>query len=111
MRAGMAGDWPAAKEAFDARYYDSRLGIGSVRADEPGEVQAALAVAGADTVAWYGVRLFADNLGQQPPGDDFAQLVDVEEEAGRRHPFRSVAALTHTIGRVEGQTERRADSP
>ena len=111
MRAGMAGDWLAAMEAFDARYYDNRLGIESVRADEPGEVQAALTVAGADTVAWYGVRLFADNMGPQPPGDDFAQLIAVEEEAGRRDPFRSVAALTHTIGRVKGRVDRGEDSP
>jgi S-adenosylmethionine-dependent methyltransferase len=104
MRAGMAGDWLAASQAFDARHYDNRLGIEAVRADEPGEVQDALAGAGADTVAWYGVRLFADQMGQRPPGADFDQLIDVEEEAGRRDPFRSVAALTHTIGRVKGRS-------
>jgi S-adenosylmethionine-dependent methyltransferase len=103
MRAGMAGNWVAAIEAFDARHYDNRLGIESVRADEPGEVQAALAVAGADTVAWYGVRLFTDHWGQLPLDDEFAQLVAAEEEAGRRDPFRSLAALTHTIARVDAR--------
>jgi SAM-dependent methyltransferase len=100
MRAGMVGDWAAAVEAFDARHYDNRLGIQAVRADEPGEVQAALAAAGADTVAWYGVRLFTDHWGQQPPEHDFAELIEAESEAGRRDPYRSVAALTHTIARV-----------
>ena len=33
-----------------------------------------------------------------PP--DSASLVDAEEEAGRRDPYRSVAALTHTIART-----------
>lgn len=100
MRAGMTGNWAAALEAFDARHYDNRLGITSVRADEPGEVQAALTAAGATVVAWYGVRLFSDHLGQLPPGRDFPDLVAAEEEAGRRDPFRSLAALTHTIARL-----------
>ena len=103
MRAGMTGDWPGAIEAFDARLYDNRLGIEAVRADEPGEVQAALAEAGADTVAWYGVRLFTDHWGPQLPDDRFAQLIEAESEAGRRDPFRSVAALTHTIARVRSR--------
>ena len=100
MRAGMTGDWSAALEAFDARHYDNRLGITSVRADEPDEVQVALNAAGATVEAWYGVRLFSDHWGQRPPGRDFADLVAVEAEAGRRDPFRSVAALTHTIARL-----------
>ena len=100
MRAGMTGDWSAALEAFDARHYDNRLGITSVRADEPDEVQVALNAAGATVEAWYGVRLFSDHLGQRPPGTDFWDLVAAEEEAGRRDPFRSLAALTHTIARL-----------
>jgi hypothetical protein len=40
MRAGMTGDRAGALEAFDARHYKNRLGIESVRADEPGEVLA-----------------------------------------------------------------------
>ena len=100
MRAGMRGEWAAALRGFDARTYDNRLGIEGVRADEPSEVRAALAAAGATCTSWYGVRLFTDHWGQQPPGDDFMQLVAAEEEAGRRDPYRSLAALTHTIARV-----------
>jgi S-adenosylmethionine-dependent methyltransferase len=100
MRAGMRGDWPTALEGFDARSYTNRLGIEAVRADEPSEVQAALTATGATCTAWYGVRLFTDHWGAERPGDDFAQLLAAEEEAGRRDPFRWLAALTHTIARV-----------
>jgi S-adenosylmethionine-dependent methyltransferase len=100
MRAGMTARWAECIDAFDARTYDNRLGVESVRADEPGEVQSALERAGATTVAWYGVRLFTDHWGDEPPGSDFPDILAAEEEAGRRDPFRLVAALTHTIARV-----------
>jgi S-adenosylmethionine-dependent methyltransferase len=100
MRAGMTARWAQCIDAFDARTYDNRLGIESVRADEPGEVHSALERAGATTVAWYGVRLFTDHWGHEPPGSDFPDILAAEQEAGRRDPFRSVAALTHTIARV-----------
>ena len=104
MRAGMSGNWAAALEAFDARYYDNRLGVENVRADEPHEVRASLDAAGADTLAWYGVRLFTDHFGPIHPGADFEELLAAEEEAGRRDPYRALAALTHTIGEVRAGT-------
>ena len=100
MRAGMTGNWIEAAAAFEARTYGNRLGIEAVRADEPTEVQAALHAVGAHTEAWYGVRLFTDHWGQERPGGDFADILAAEEEAGRRDPFRSVAALTHTVARL-----------
>lgn len=100
MRAGMTGDWAGAVDAFDARTYDNRLGIQSVRADDPAEVREALAAEGATTLAWYGVRLFTDHWGAVKPEQDFLQLLAAEEEAGRRDPYRSVAALSHTLAQV-----------
>ncbi|MBA3748430.1 MAG: methyltransferase domain-containing protein [Solirubrobacterales bacterium] len=100
MRAGMSADWQAALEAFDARSYTNRLGIDDVRADDPAEVRAALADAGAPTIAWYGVRLFCDHWPDEPAPADADVLVDAEEQAGRRDPYRAVAALTHTIARA-----------
>lgn len=100
MRAGMSGNWQDALEGFNARRYTNRLGIDEVRADEPGEVRSALASIGAITVAWYGVRLFCDHWGTGDPPPDFASHVDDEEEAGRRDPYRWVAALTHTIAKT-----------
>lgn len=47
MQAGMIGDWEAALAGFDARVYRNRLGLDHVRADDPAEVAAALAAAGA----------------------------------------------------------------
>jgi len=98
MRAGMTGDWAGAVRGFDATTYDNRLGIGGVRADDPDDVIAALAEVHVRTGAWYGVRLFTDHWGDVEPPDDFDRLVTAEEEAGRRDPYRRLAALTHTIG-------------
>ncbi|MHB8295919.1 MAG: methyltransferase domain-containing protein [Acidimicrobiales bacterium] len=100
MRAGMRRDWTAALDGFDARYYTNRLGLESVRADEPAEVQAALAEAGATTVAWYGVRLFSDHWDSEDPPADLDALLDAEEQAGRRDPYRALAALTHTVAEL-----------
>jgi hypothetical protein len=75
-----------------------------VKREVPGHVanrlQATLAAAGADTIAWYGVRLFTDHCDAEDPPADFDALLDAEEQAGRRDPYRAVAALTHTIARV-----------
>jgi S-adenosylmethionine-dependent methyltransferase len=97
MRAGMSGQWTAAIDAFDARHYRNRVGIDNVRADEPEEVRAGMERAGASPSAWYGVRLFTDHYGAAETSQDFAALLDAEAEAGRRDPYRAVAALTHTI--------------
>jgi SAM-dependent methyltransferase len=99
LRATMNREWESAAAAFDGHRYTNRLGIDDARADEPDDVHRALAAAGATTDAWYGVRLFTDHWANQPPGDDFSAIVDVEEEAGRRDPYRALAALTHTIAR------------
>jgi len=97
MRAGMTGDWTAALAGFDARHYRNRLGLTDVRADEPDEVRVAMERSGAVRTAWYGVRLFTDHSSVAALPDDFAALVAAEEEAGRRDPYRAVAALTHTV--------------
>ncbi|MGH8930199.1 MAG: class I SAM-dependent methyltransferase [Egibacteraceae bacterium] len=98
MRAGMTGDWAGALDGFDARRYRNRLGISDVRADDPDEVIAALGERGIDTVAWYGVRLFTDHWGDVDPPADLDILVAAEQEAGRRDPYRRLAALFHVIG-------------
>jgi S-adenosylmethionine-dependent methyltransferase len=50
MRAGLSGNLSSALASFDARYYDNKLGIKNVRADEPAEVRAALAASAARPV-------------------------------------------------------------
>jgi S-adenosylmethionine-dependent methyltransferase len=97
MRAGMSGAWSDARAAFDARSYRNRLGIDQVRADDPDEVAGAIEAAGGRRVAWYGVRLFTDHWGNAEVPVDFVDLLEAEAEAGRRDPYRSLAAFTHTI--------------
>lgn len=97
MRAGMTGDWKAALEGFDATHYTNRLGVEHARADDPADVRVEFERAGADTVAWYGVRLFTDHWADEEPPENFGLLLDAESEAGRRDPYRALAALTHTI--------------
>ncbi len=99
MRAGMSGDWTAALTGFDARYYRNRLGIDSVRADEPAEVAATFEGIGASRVSWYGVRLFSDHWTTVDVPTDFEELVAAEEQAGQRDPYRALTSLTHTLAR------------
>ena len=100
MRAGMSEQWTTAYGGFDADRYTNRLGIENVRADEPEEVVAALAEADCDLLEWYGVRLFTDHWDSRPIPLDFDALLTVEEEAGRRDPYRQLAALTHVVARI-----------
>ena len=99
MRAGLAGRWSDALAGFDATHYVNNLGITAVRADQPDEVRSALSAAGAETLAWYGVRLFSDPLpgDAQVSHDELRVLLAAEAQAARRDPFRRVAALTHTL--------------
>ncbi|MGI9018992.1 MAG: class I SAM-dependent methyltransferase [Euzebya sp.] len=99
MRAGMQGSWDQVQDAFDARHYDNRLGITDVRADRPDEVLAACSSADLEPITWYGVRLFSDHFDDTLPGADLEQLIDAEEQAGRRDPYRHLAALTHVLAR------------
>jgi S-adenosylmethionine-dependent methyltransferase len=105
MRAGMRGDWAGALAGFDARLYDNRAGVVGSRGDEPGEVIAAFAAQDVDLVRWYGVRLFTDHYGDEPPPADLDTLVEAELQAGARDPYRQLTSLTHFIGR------RRAMEP
>ena len=99
MRAGMSGDWQGAVKGFDAKYYDNRVGVKNVRADEPQEVIDALEANNAKLLSWFGVRLYTDHLDGKLLPSDFEIILQAEEEAGRRDPYRQLAALTHIISR------------
>lgn len=105
MRAGMSKDWEGAVAAFDADRYTNRLGLEHLRAHEPDQVADALRAAGAQRLAWYGVRLFCDHWPATDPPPDLLALLRAEEEAGRRDPYRAVAALTHTVARAGSSSE------
>ena len=48
--------------------------------------------------AMYGVRVFTDHLGDQDPGTDLPEVLELEWQASRKDPYRSVARLIHLIG-------------
>jgi len=102
MRDGMIGDWEAALSGFDARFYRNRFGLDHVRADDPVEVAAPLAAAGAVPLVWYGVCLFSDHRGSVDVGERFDALVEDKCQAGRRDPYRQVCALSHALARRSG---------
>ena len=67
----------------------------------PPIVQALLEGAGARVIAWYGVRLFTDHFDRDVVITDLESVIAAEEQAGQRDPYRTVAALTHTLATVE----------
>jgi len=78
----------------------NRLGL-ATRADTPKALCAALHQRSAEPIAWYGVRVFTDHLGDRPaPGDDdLATIVELELAAGDRDPYRQLARLFHLLAR------------
>jgi hypothetical protein len=55
--------------------------------------------AGVEALRWYGVRVFTDHLGEALPDEVLPEVLELEWEAGRREPYRSVARLIHLLGR------------
>lgn len=100
MRPGHAGDFDGALSAFDTATYTNRLGA-TVRADRLDALTATLAGIAAPLHAWYGVRVFTDNVGNDvelPAATELEQLLAAEDRAGRTDPYRRVAALLHLCG-------------
>ncbi|MBD0743202.1 methyltransferase domain-containing protein [Streptomyces sp. CBMA152] len=100
MRPGLAGDWSGALAAFDTDAYTNRLGL-SVRADRLSTLTQTLDGIAAPLHAWYGVRVFTDNVPnevQLPAADELDRLLAAEDKAGRTDPYRQVAALLHLCG-------------
>jgi SAM-dependent methyltransferase len=97
MRDGLRGRWPAALAAFDSKDYVNRLGL-AARAHAPADVDEVLAPLGWQRRKWFGVRVFTDHLDESAPGPAIlADLLAAEREAGRRDPYRCVAALLHLV--------------
>jgi hypothetical protein len=49
------------------------------------------------------LSLFCDPWPTAEPSPDVGALIAAEDEAGRRDPYRSLAALTHTIARANAR--------
>ncbi|MEV6262985.1 methyltransferase domain-containing protein [Streptomyces sp. NPDC051784] len=100
MRPAAAGDFTAALAAFDTDTYTNRLGL-EVRADRLVALRATLAGIAAPLHAWYGVRVFTDDVSNEaelPGPERLARIFDAEDRAGRTDPYRGVAALLHLCG-------------
>lgn len=99
MRPGLRGDWAGALAAFDADRYTNELGV-EARADLLDDVVRDLASCGLDLVEWYGVRVFNDAVSPDaavPEGAALAELLDAEDQAGRRVPYRWLGSQFHVI--------------
>lgn len=101
MRAGLQGRWSDALALVDAQRAAAEVAAAgpSGCGDDADEVRAALTEAGADPLAWYGVRILTDHLGDVPPGPDLEDVVAAEWAAGTLDPYRRVARLFHLIHR------------
>ncbi|HET6860071.1 MAG TPA: methyltransferase domain-containing protein [Streptomyces sp.] len=102
MRPGLAGDWSAALTAFDTDTYTNRLGL-QVRADRLDALTSTLAGIAAPLHAWYGVRVFTDNVEgaaneAELTAEELERVLVLEDRAGRTDPYRQVAALLHLCG-------------
>jgi S-adenosylmethionine-dependent methyltransferase len=69
------------------------------RGDTVEVLSEAFAEAGLAVEQWYGVRVFTDHLGDSTPGEDLPAIMELEWEAGKRDPYRSVGRLIHLVGR------------
>jgi hypothetical protein len=95
MRAGLQGDGAGALAAFDSPHYTNRLGL-PARAHTPEDLDAVLEPLGWRRRRWFGVRVFSDHRNEAaPPPGELEPLLAAEVEAGRRDPYRAVAALAH----------------
>jgi hypothetical protein len=99
MRPGLRGDWTGATEAFESSLYVNELGALAV-ADRLEDIECSLASVGLGIVRWYGVRVFNDAIPADtgvPEVEVLSSLLDAEERAGRRDPYRWVASQIHVI--------------
>ena len=97
VRPALEGRYEDALAALDA---DRDLGrLGAVpRGDTIAGLHGLFEKASVELVRSYGVRVFTDHLGDRPPDASLPDVLRLEEEAGRRDPYRSVARLIHLIG-------------
>ena len=106
MRPALEGRYQDALASLEADRDIGRLGV-ITRGDTVDGLFAAFGEAGVETLGWYGVRVFTDHLGEKMPGDDLPAMLELEWEAGRRDPYRSVARLIHVLGRKKRIAEGR----
>jgi S-adenosylmethionine-dependent methyltransferase len=98
VRPGLEGRYRDALSLLEADRDLGRLGV-ITRGDTVEGLSEAFAEAGLAVERWYGVRVFSDHLGDSVPGEDLPEILELEWEAGKREPYKSVARLIHMVGR------------
>jgi S-adenosylmethionine-dependent methyltransferase len=97
VRPALEGRYEDALATLDVDRDLGRLGA-VTRVDTVAGLHGLFEKAGAELVRRYRVRVFTDHLGVRPPDASLPDVLRLEEEAGRRDPYRSVACLIHLIG-------------
>ncbi len=101
FRPGMRRRWQAAVDAFDAVTYVNELGV-EARAERLDDIAGYLTKRDLTIDAWYGVRVFTDPASGDErvvDGEDFEDLIQAEQLAGSRDPYRQLASQIHLIAR------------
>jgi S-adenosylmethionine-dependent methyltransferase len=98
LRPALEGRYEDARAAFEADRDLGRLGV-VTRGDTVEGLAALFEGNGIEVVQWYGVRVFTDHLGDRLPDANLPDVLELEWEAGRREPYRSIARLIHVVGR------------
>ena len=98
MRPALEGRYLDALSSLEVDRDRGRLGV-ITRGDTVEDLYGAFRKDGVEALRWYGVRVFTDHLGDAMPGEDLPEVLELEWEAGRREPYRSVARLIHVLGR------------
>ncbi len=107
FRPALEGRYGDALSSLGADRDRGRLGV-VTRGDTVEELSRSFEEAGLEMERWYGVRVFTDHLGERMPGTELPEVLELEWEAGRTDPYRSVARLIHLVGRKGPIQERFA---
>ncbi len=97
MRPGLRGSYREALTALGNNRAAGGLGV-VTRGDTVAGLSQTFEEAGLAVEGWYGVRIFTDHTEGKEPGQDLQEILELEWEAGRRDPYRSVARLIHFLG-------------
>jgi S-adenosylmethionine-dependent methyltransferase len=98
-RPALTGDYAEAIRVLDDPVASGNLGIPN-RSRTINEWCELLQDAGWALESWAGIRLFSDAAPDDLSPERFQALLDLEREAGKRDPYRSVARLFHVLARA-----------
>jgi len=94
VRPALEGDYAEARRLLDDPVAAGNLGIPN-RSRTLTEWSDLLEETGWRIDSHVGIRLFSDLASDDLSADRYDQLLELEREAGRREPYRSVARLIH----------------